>query len=210
MSFDGAVSMNNLLDILASGIHDAKNQLFLAESLIAATEAKHGLSLGEARYAIEAASDRLSRALAAYQITRHDATPAVTPVILEDLCDEVMLAQKLHLASREVTLTVDCQVFDAWPLDRDLVTDMLNNAVQNAGRYARSMVKMSVTAEDQWLCLVVEDDGPGYPSLPPEYGIGLMVADRLAALHVQHGRKGCLILNNMSALGGARFELRLP
>lgn len=121
-----------------------------------------------------------------------------------------MLAQKLHLASREVTLTVDCQVFDAWPLDRDLVTDMLNNAVQNAGRYARSMVKISVTTEDQWLCLVVEDDGPGFPSLPPEFGIGLMVADRLAALHVQHGRKGCLILNNMSALGGARFELRLP
>ena len=85
--------MKNLLDILASGIHDAKNQLFLAESLIAATEAKHGLSLGEARYAIEAASDRLSRALAAYQITRHDAAPAVTPVILEDLCEEVMLAQ---------------------------------------------------------------------------------------------------------------------
>ena len=40
--------MNTLLDILASGIHDAKNQLFLAESLIAATEAQHGLALGEA------------------------------------------------------------------------------------------------------------------------------------------------------------------
>ena len=79
-----------------------------------------------------------------------------------------------------------------------------------SGRYGRSMVKISVTTGDPWLCLVVEDDGPGFPSLPPEFGIGLMVADRLAALHVQHGRKGCLILNNMSALGGARFELRLP
>jgi signal transduction histidine kinase len=196
--------------MLASGIHDAKNQLFLAESLIAATEAEHGLSLGEARYAIEAASDRLSRTLAAYRVMRHSATPAITPVILEDLCDEVMLAQKLHLAAREIKFSIDCQVFDAWPLDRDLVTDMLNNAVQNAGRYALSSVKLSVTSEDEWLYLVVEDDGPGFPSLPPVFGIGLLVADRLAALHLQHGRQGSLTLSNESSLGGARFELRLP
>ena len=202
--------MNTLLDMLASGIHDAKNQLFFAESLIAATEAEHGLSLGEARYAIEAASDRLSRTLAAYQVMRHSATPAITPVILEDLCDEVMLAQKLHLATREIKLSIDCQVFDAWPLDRDLVTDMLNNAVQNAGRCARSTVKLSVTSEDEWLYLVVEDDGPGFSTLPPAFGFGLLVADRLAALHVQHGRQGNLTLSNESSLGGARFELRLP
>ena len=202
--------MNNVLDILASGIHDAKNQLFLAESLIAASEAAHGLSLGEARYAIEAAAERLSRTLAAYRILRDDAVPAVTPVILEDLCDELVLAQKLHLASREVALTVDCQVFDAWPLDRDLVTDMLNNAIQNAGRYARSTVKLTISSEDEWLYLRVDDDGSGFPSLPPEYGTGLMVADRLAALHVRHGRQGSLRLSSESALGGARFELRLP
>jgi signal transduction histidine kinase len=148
--------------------------------------------------------------LSAYQIMRHSAAPAITPVILEDLCDEVLLAQKLHLASREVKLVVDCQVFDAWPLDRDLVTDMLNNAVQNAGRYARGTVKLSATTADDWLYLVVEDDGPGYPELPPASGLGLMVASRLAALHVQHGRQGSLTLNNESALGGARFELRLP
>lgn len=202
--------MNKMLDILASGIHDAKNQLFLAESLIAATEAKHGLALGEARYAIEAAADRLSRTLAAYHVMRHSATPAITPVILEDLCDEIVLAQKLHLASRELRLDIDCQVLDAWPLDRDLVTDMLNNAVQNAGRYAQSVVKLSVTTNDDWLILLVEDDGPGFPSLPPAYGTGLMVAERLAALHVQHQRTGSLSLSNGSSLGGARFELRLP
>ncbi len=48
--------MHTLLDVLASGVHDAKNQLFVAESLIAAAEAKHGIELGEARYAIEPAA----------------------------------------------------------------------------------------------------------------------------------------------------------
>ena len=54
--------MQKLLDILASGIHDTKNQLFVTESLIAAAEQQHGINLGEARYALEAAAQRLSRA----------------------------------------------------------------------------------------------------------------------------------------------------
>ena len=50
--------MHRLLDVLASGVHDAKNQLFAAESMVAAVEAAHGVDLGEARYAIEAAAGR--------------------------------------------------------------------------------------------------------------------------------------------------------
>ena len=202
--------MQRLLDILASGVHDAKNQLFIAESMIAASEAAHGISMGEARYAIESAANRLSRTLTAYHLLRNDATASVTPSIVGDLCDEVMLAQKKHLAARNINLTVQCTVFDEWPLDRDLITDMLNNAVQYAGRYARHPVRLSATTNDGWLCLSVEDDGPGFASLPPEKGTGLMVAERLAQLHARRERQGSLTLNNDSTLGGARFELRLP
>ena len=202
--------MQRLLDILASGVHDAKNQLFIAESMIAASEAAHGISMGEARYAIESAANRLSRTLTAYHLLRNDATASVTPSIVGDLCDEVMLAQKKHLAARNITLSAECSVFDEWPLDRDLITDMLNNAVQNAGRYARQSVRLSATTDDGWLSLIVEDDGPGFATLPPDCGTGLMVAERLASLHTRRERHGSLTLTNDSALGGARFELRLP
>src|SRR5574343_165932 len=198
----GEQDMHHLLDILASGVHDAKNQLFVAESIIAALEAEHGIALGEARYAIEAAAGRLSRTLAAYQVLRKDAAPAVTPVIVGDLCDELAMAN--------IALTMDCQVIDEWLLDRDLVTDMLNNAIQNAGRYARSKVHLQATVDDGWLLIRIEDDGPGFPTLPPPYGTGLMVAHRLAALHLRKGRTGSLQLSNDANLGGARFELRLP
>ena len=202
--------MHKLLDILASGVHDAKNQLFIAESMIAASEATHGIAMGEARYAIESAATRLSRTLTAYHLLRHDAFAAVTPSIVSDICDEVMLAQHKHLAARNITLSVECSVLDEWPLDRDLITDMLNNAVQNAGRYARQTVRLSATTDDGWLCLSVEDDGPGFATLPPEPGTGLMVAERLALLHTRRDRQGSLHLSNNGALGGARFELRLP
>lgn len=202
--------MQHLLDTLASGIHDAKNQLFIAESLIAASEAKHHIDLGEARYAIETAAGRLSRTLAAYRLMRHGAHLSIVPGIVGDLCAEVALAQKGHLAAAGIALRVDCRVLDEWPLDRDLVTDMLNNAVQNAGRFARHCVALSALTEDGGLLFRVDDDGPGFGSLPPKMSIGLLVAERLAQLHISHERPGRLRLSNDSALGGARFELWLP
>lgn len=202
--------MHTMLDILVSGVHDAKNQLFVAESLIAEREARHGIDLAEARYAIEAAANRLSRTLATYRLLRDDARLSITPTIIADLCDEVALAQRAHLANAAITLEIDCTVVDEWLLDRDLVTDMLNNAIHNASRYARQSIRLSARIEDDWLILAVDDDGPGIPEPPPTQGTGLAVASRLAELHTRHGRHGCLRLDNSSPLGGARFALRLP
>ena len=202
--------MQRLLDVLASGIHDTKNQLFSAESLIAESEKKHGIDLSEVRYAIESASNRLSRTLAAYKLIRHDARLAIIPTIVADLYDEVVLAQKHHLEKSGIRLTLDCQAFDVWPMDRDLVTDMLNNAVQNAGEVARSEILLSAFEDQGELVLRVEDDGPGFSTLPPTSGTGLMVAEKLAQMHSKKDRHGSLKLSNGSLLGGACFELRLP
>lgn len=202
--------MHHLLDVLASGIHDTKNQLFSAESLLAASEAEHGIDLSEIRYAIESAADRLSRTLTTYKLMRHGAHLTVVPTIVSDLCAEVSLAQKHHLANAGITLNIDCQIVDDWPLDRDLVGDMLNNAVQNAGRFARSAIHLSAFQEGDELILRVADDGPGFSPLPPQGGSGLILAGKLAALHVRRERGGRLQLSNDGPLGGACFELRLP
>lgn len=202
--------MQHLLDALASGIHDAKNQLFIAESVIAASEAKHDIDLGEARYAIEAAANRLSRTLAAYRLSRHSAQLAILPSIVDDLCAEVGLAQKKHLAHAGIALDIDCQVRDEWPLDRDMVTDMLNNAVQNAGRFAQHQIVLRAAMAEGGLVFRIDDDGPGFAELPPRMGSGLLIAERLAELHSRQGQTGRLCLGNDSPLGGARFELWLP
>lgn len=202
--------MQPILDILASGVHDAKNHLLLAESLIVEAETRHDIDLGEARYAIEATAERLSRALSAYRLLGEEARLSPVPAVVGDLCDEVALDQRRHLAAHGVALDIRCAVVDAWPLDRDLIRDLLNNAVQNAGRYARGQVRLSATEEDGWLVLRIEDDGPGYATLPPAPGIGLLVADRLAALHRRRERAGYLELTNGGELGGAVFTVRLP
>jgi len=121
-----------------------------------------------------------------------------------------VLDQKKHLAQARIALTATCTVVDEWLLDRDLVADMLNNAIQNAGRHARSRVHLDARLDDGWLLISVEDDGAGFSPLPPTSGTGLAVAHRLAALHARQGRQGQLTLSNGAGLGGARFELRLP
>ncbi|MBI2307999.1 MAG: ATP-binding protein [Rhodocyclales bacterium] len=203
--------MHRLLDVLASGVHDAKNQLFYAEAQIAAAEAAHGLDLAEARYAIEAAAGRLSRTLAAYRLLRDEARLAVVPAVVADLCEEVALDQRKHLARAGLTLDVACTVRDEWALDRDLVADILNNAIQNASRHARSRIRLSAGEADGSLCLRVEDDGCGFADTDPAaHGIGLLVAARIAELHRRQERHGSLRLCNGGEFGGAVLELRLP
>lgn len=202
--------MQNLIDILASGIHDAKNQLFQAEVQLVEVERRDGVDLGEPRYAIEAAARRLSQTLVAYRLLRHEAPLAISPTVVGDLFDEVVLGQRPHLTHLRLALEVDCPVVDAWPLDRDLLTDMLNNAVQNASRYARRCIRLSAAEADGGLAIRVDDDGPGFAELPPAAGTGLMLAAALARLHCRHGRAGRLELANGGPLGGARFELWLP
>lgn len=198
------------LDVLASGVHDTKNQLLAAESQIAAAEARYGIDLSEARYAIESAAARLSRTLSAYHLLRDDARLAVVPVVVADLCAEVALDQQRHLAHAGIALDQDCKADDEWAFDRDLVADVLNNAVQNAGRHARSRVRLSAWEAGDSLFFRVEDDGPGYGDPAHARSTGLIVAERIARLHERAGRHGCLRLWNGGELGGAVFELELP
>jgi signal transduction histidine kinase len=202
--------MLHLLDVLASGVHDTKNQLFIAESLISEVESKQQIDLAEVRYAIEAAATRLSQTLSTYHLLRHGSSLSVTPVIVSDLCEEVILAQKHHLAVNNIELEIDCQIDEAWPLDRDLINDALNNAIQNASRFARSRIRLSALHNGEHLCLRVDDDGPGFNTLPPANGTGLLLAQRLATMHCRHDIHGRLQLSNGGVLGGAVFELYIP
>lgn len=203
--------MEKLLDTLASGIHDARNQLMIAESQLSERERQHGIDLGEARQAIENAAGRLTRLLAAYRLMQHDVRLALQPCRIDELCSEAALTQRHLFHASGLKLTVNCQVFDEWVCARDLVADMLNNALQNACRHARSEVRLNADIVADGLCLRIADDGPGFTELPPQTtGSGLLLAARLAELHRRGERQGRLELANGGPLGGAVFALTLP
>lgn len=206
--------MHAVLDLISSGVHDAKNQLFLAESLLVKAEAEHGVALDEARYAIELAAQRLHRVLTAYRLERGLGQIAIVFVPPQELIDEAVLINGKHCERAGFELIVDNRAEGLWGVDRELVLDMLTNALQNASRFAKARIMLSARVVDGSLCLSVEDDGPGFacPDIDQvaKSGIGLFVARELALRHMHKGRRGCVSIRNGGSLGGGVFELSLP
>ena len=104
-----------------------------------------------------------------------------------------------------------------------LMSRVLDNLVQNALRYAKRKVEVTLERTGDYYLLVVEDDGEGIPEEKREYifdafsridasrdrasggfGLGLAIVNRIVKSH--HGS----VSIHTSYLGGAQFEVRLP
>ncbi len=109
--------------------------------------------------------------------------------------------------------------------DRGDFVELLGNLMDNACKWCREKVRVSVTVEDggaggrENLALVVEDDGKGIARQDrdkvlergvrtdekvPGHGLGLAMVHDTVDLY------GGKLVVDASALGGARFSLRLP
>lgn len=123
--------------------------------------------------------------------------------------------------SCELSVADGCVYFG----DREDLTEMAGNLLDNAFKWARSRVRLTANrlasdaARRDGLQLVVEDDGPGIPESDRErvldrgarldervsgQGIGLSVVREVAKLN------GGGLQIGESPLGGARIEIRMP
>jgi signal transduction histidine kinase len=210
-------------DVIASGIHDAKNGMFDALARIGiATQAIRGdraaaalPALAEAERAVATSAERLTKLLSAYRLLRHEDPVSMLPVDIRDLLEDAVIRAGGG-DSGDAVITTACGCDGFWICDRELIADCLVNALRNARRHARRAIHLGATEVDGQLLLGVADDGPGFPDAPPAHadgtrsGVGLFIARRIAELHRRHGRHGRLRLYNGGALGGAVFELWLP
>lgn len=104
-----------------------------------------------------------------------------------------------------------------------LMTRVLDNLVQNALRYAKQTIEVTLSKDIDNYLLVVEDDGAGIPKEKCEhifdafsridtsrdrasggFGLGLAIANKIIKAH-----QGNISIHD-SPLGGARFEVRIP
>lgn len=198
-------------DLAALGIHDVKNRL--AALAVRADARGDGETL---RDAMDAAAS-LSRLLAVYKDDRGRLAPDIDARVPADLLEELAAE-----TARMTPLAVDADLAAAPALgyyDEGMLRMVLQNAVHNALRHARSRLVLAARARDGELEFSVRDDGPGYPpamlGVPPAMhpasregsGLGLYLAARVAALHARGARRGRVELAND---GGAVFRIFLP
>jgi two-component system sensor histidine kinase PhoQ len=103
--------------------------------------------------------------------------------------------------------------------DRGDFVELLGNLLDNACKWCRERVRVAATVDEAGLALVVEDDGPGIAEEDrvkvlergvrtdenvPGHGLGLAMVHDTVDLY------GGKLAVEASALGGARFSVRLP
>lgn len=198
-------------DLAAFTIHDAKNRLALV-----ATRAEANGDAETLRGILESAAS-LTRLLAYFKAEKGSLGADIDARVPADLVNELIVD-----LSKQTALNISADLSATptlWFYDEALVRMVLLNALYNALRFAEKNVRLKAVDRNNWLELIVSDDGPGYPpemlGLAHEMqplsregtGIGLHLARQVAALHANAGRSGEIELSND---GGAVFCLRLP
>jgi len=124
---------------------------------------------------------------------------------------------KVHV-ERSLQWTLQCPADLAWRMGEGDAFELLGNLMDNAAKWARQQVRVSVWIDPAHnLCISVQDDGPGFADTQvlgqrrvrldeqtPGHGIGLSVVKDLVDSH------GGKLRVSTSPLGGAQVDVVLP
>lgn len=220
--------------LFAAQIHDLKNLLFLLlnsldETLIDSRprsgindESQSNLAL--LKYNGQLINDKLIQMLSLFRFAQGPYTIDIAYRPVEELIEEVAAEAKPLLGARSIAIRSDVETGLCWFFDRDLAAGVLNNAIHNALRCAKSEIRLSARTENGFLAIRVEDDGVGFPQEILENGgsmknldlsggktgLGLYFSSICARMHTNKGKTGRIELSNGGNLGGAVFTLLLP
>ncbi|POA23720.1 MULTISPECIES: sensor histidine kinase [unclassified Pseudomonas] len=218
--------------VIASTVHDMKNSLAMlmqAHSQWLARlpqEQRSGAEQGVIDFEFAHLNGMLVQLLGLYKLGVNQLPLQPAYHELDDFIEAQLAAHQEVFASRGIIATYEVDPLS--PLgffDRELVASVLGNCINNAIRYARESLLITVSDEAGQLVLSINDDGDGYPAEMLERqadyvqginhgsgstGLGLYFANRIAALHQRNGVVGHTEIRNGGPLGGGVFSLYLP
>lgn len=218
--------------VLASSVHDMKNSIGM---LIASLEgfiddhppendqqAEHFNTL---HYEASRINSELVQLLTIYRMQNDHLPLRVDQHFVIDVLEDQLARNHSLIESRGIRLNLACEDNLEWYFDADLVGSVVQNVIVNCSRYTRGELLVGASIEDDFLRIVVADDGNGYPPNMMESPtrmvaeadvsggkthLGLYFAEQIAQLHRQKNRVGYISLENGKPLGGGAFSMFLP
>ena len=222
---------------LASTAHDMKNSISLVSGTLEGLmdDDAHNAAPGAAYpqmaqmlYQTRRLNDNLMQLLALYKEVGTPAYPLdIALAEVAQVGEQVASSNRVLLGARAIALAIDIAPGLCWHLDEDLVIGVVNHAINNATRYTRDRIRLSMLERDGALEIRVEDNGAGFsPALlaagaaagrgravdfrANSAGLGLYFATEVAKMHTHRGVCGTVRLENGGPLGGGCFVMRLP
>ncbi|MFT5084760.1 MAG: K+-sensing histidine kinase KdpD [Lentisphaeria bacterium] len=218
--------------VLASSVHDMKNSvgMLLAslESLIEEsppTTQVQSKRFSTLQYEASRINGELIQLLTIYRMQNEFLPVRIDEHYVIDVLEDQVARNHMLMETGDIELVMRCNENLHWYYDLDLIGSVIHNIVVNCVRYTKSVISISADVADDLLCIIVADDGPGYPDhmLQKPAGLvedaevnegnthlGLYFAEKIAQMHKQNNRHGFIKLENGGELGGGVFKLYIP
>jgi len=221
-------------DFIASSIHDMKNSLNMQISSlekIAVKSQEQGDTptfeqLGVMIYEANRMNANLIQLLTIYKFGKTIYPMDVAEQSVCELIEEAILQDKSIMDFKGISVSIECEEDCYWYFDRDLVTGILINALNNAYKYTSNKIRVAAKIDGRFLEIRIEDNGQGYPAgmlqndsvsknkginfSSGSTGLGFYFSSRVAAMHKNGTDQGSLIIENGGLYGGGCFVVRLP
>jgi len=221
-------------DLIASSIHDMKNsvnvQVDSLEKMAIDAQLRGDLETFERLVAVIAQAhrmnDNLIQLLSLYKFGKAIYPLDIAEQSVADVIAEALLQTRAVLDFKGISVAVDCEPDCYWYFDRDLMTGVLLNALNNAINYTQDKIRVEARLSVGQLELRVEDNGQGYPAsmlhsdvlaaargvnfFSGSTGLGFYFSSQVARLHQNKGQCGTLTVENGGTYGGGCFVVKLP
>jgi signal transduction histidine kinase len=218
--------------VMAVAVHDMKNSLrLLLQSIedlsksLSSTEDKSRQHIVDLHYEANRMDTTLVQILTLYRVEPNALPLNIDECFMEDLVYELIESNKTYTKQKNISCTIDVENELSWFTDKDLLFLIMNDVLVNAIRYGASEIKISALVDKSYLCITVEDNGPGYPQSMLDMsaasmeslcvsegrtGLGLFFARMIAQTHRNKDRQGSIELSNNRVTGGSIFKVLLP
>ncbi len=221
-------------DLMASSIHDMKNsvnvQVNALEIIALQAQANGDVESFKSLVGVIGQAHRMNanliQLLSLYKFGKSIYPLDIAEQSVAEVIDETLLQTRSILDFKGISVVVACDPDCYWYFDRDLVTGVLLNALNNAFGYTKDKIRVVADVVAGMLTLRVEDNGAGYPVnmlqcdglhhhksvnfLSGSTGLGFYFSSQVAAKHKNKGQCGSLIIENGGAYGGGCFVVNLP
>jgi len=223
----------NFSDFIASSTHDMKNSLSIQigflEELLNENRDKLAAStldqLGHTIYEAKRMNTNLIQILSMYKLGKSIYPIDIAEQSVNEVLEEMVLQNQSIMEFKGISVSVDCPEDCFWYFDRDLVSGILVNALNNAYNYTMDKIHIVAKLQDKMLEIRVEDNGQGYPASllqgniadnkgvsfsTGSTGLGFYFSSLVAGMHKNGSKQGCLAIENGGTYGGGCFVVTLP